>query len=149
MLLELTPILGAKSVLESKGPSVSEWMTATNPTIGPNAPLLEALLVMLSQNVRSLPVVDEERRPVGLLTHVELMQSLARLELRGIERARVLDVMAREFTTVSEYERVSVIAQQFRNERCQCALVVNRAGQLVGTLDESDFVRAVVERRGL
>lgn len=149
MLLELSTIFGAKSVLDTQGPSVSEWMTATIPTIGPDAPLLEALLVMLSQHVKSLPVVDEDRRPVGLLTHVELMQWLARLELRGIERARVLDVMDNEFVTVSEYERVSVIARQFRNDRCQCALVVNRSGALVGTLDESDFVRAVVERRGL
>lgn len=130
-------------------PTVGQWMTREVATIGPDAPLLEALLLMLSQRQSFLPVIDAARRPVGLLTHVELMQALARLELRGLERARVLDAQIATFPTAFDAEPVSGVARRMLEERSGCVLVVDRAGALAGVLDEGDFLRAAVEGRGL
>lgn len=134
---------------EGNAQPVSRWMSTTAPTAGPDTPLLEALHLMLSRWVSFLPVLDEQARPVGLLTHVELMQALARLELRGLERARVLDAMVVTFPRVGADDSITEIAGRMFRERSRCVMVVDDEGRYAGLLTEGDFLRSAVERRAL
>lgn len=132
---------------EADSQSVGRWMSTAAPTLGPDAPLLEALHLMLSRWMSYLPVLDADGRPAGLLTHVELMQALARLELRGLERARVLDAMVVVFPCVRADDPITEIAGRMFRERSRCVMVVDGEGRYAGLLTEGDFLRSAVERR--
>lgn len=58
-------------------------------TVSPNDPL-ERAVVLLSERYLLLPVVDEERRLVGVLTNVGLLRGLAQMAGLGEEGTRIL-----------------------------------------------------------
>jgi acetoin utilization protein AcuB/CBS domain-containing protein len=51
---------------------VEKVMTANVLTISPEADLTEAAKLMLENKIHSLPVVDEERKIVGIITESDL-----------------------------------------------------------------------------
>lgn len=146
-LSSVPPVASLREEVDDR--SVARWMSTAAPTLGPDAPLLEALHLMLSRWMSFLPVLDEQGRPVGLLTHVELMQALARLELRGLERARVLDAMVVMFPCVKAGDSIAEIAGRMFRDRNRCVMVVDEEGRYAGLLSEGDFLRSAVERRAL
>lgn len=54
---------------------VSEAMTKNPLAIGPSAKLREAAKILLERKIGCLPVVDAERRVVGLLTETDLLRA--------------------------------------------------------------------------
>jgi len=57
------------------------WMFMTeNPlTISPGAPITEALKIMRDANIRHLPVVDKEGKPIGMLSIRDLVEAIVTL----------------------------------------------------------------------
>lgn len=58
--------------------TVDAIMTSEVATIGPEARLQRALQMMVRHRVKSLPVVDQQRRVVGIIAREDLMRALAR-----------------------------------------------------------------------
>lgn len=52
-------------------------MTPGVVTVGPEAPLSQAIRLMVHHRVRSLPVVDEQGRPLGLVDRRDILRALA------------------------------------------------------------------------
>ena len=57
---------------------VSEVMSAPVATVSEDTPILEALEMMTSKNIRRLPVVDSEGRMIGFLSWKELFAKFRR-----------------------------------------------------------------------
>jgi CBS domain-containing protein len=55
-----------------------DLMTSPAVTIGPDAPIVEAARVMHDRAVKRLPVVDEDRRVVGIVTRGDLLRVFLR-----------------------------------------------------------------------
>jgi IMP dehydrogenase len=104
-------------------------------TIGPDRLVRDAVDLMRAHHISGLPVVDGERRPVGILTRRDL-----RFE-RNLEQ-RVSDVMTRKLVTVPE----SVTAQQsielLHKHRIEKLVVVDGAGRLKGLITIKDIEQA-------
>ena len=104
-------------------------------TIGPDRLVRDAVDLMRAHHISGLPVVDGERRPVGILTRRDL-----RFE-RNLEQ-RVSDVMTRKLVTVPE----SVSAQQsielLHKHRIEKLIVVDGAGRLKGLITIKDIEQA-------
>jgi arabinose-5-phosphate isomerase len=58
--------------------AIREVMTVRPVTIGPAAPLTEAVDVLSSRKISELPVVDEEHRPIGLIDITDVIALLPR-----------------------------------------------------------------------
>ena len=104
-------------------------------TIGPDRLVRDAVELMREHHISGLPVVDGEKRPVGILTRRDL-----RFE-RNLEQ-RVSDVMTRKLVTVPE----SVSAQQsielLHKHRIEKLVVVDGAGRLKGLITIKDIEQA-------
>jgi CBS domain-containing protein len=72
----------------------SDAMTAPPVTIRPARPVHEAAALMLDRSVNRLPVVDEHRRLVGIVTRADLVRAFARTD-EEIEREIRQDVFMR------------------------------------------------------
>lgn len=93
----------------------------------------EAALVMLRQNVGTVPVCDESGRPVGLVTRHML--------LNGAADAKVRDVMAPCPVCIPSGADLTAGAQMMLSHQYD-SLPVVEDGRLVGVVTRTDLVRA-------
>ncbi len=104
-------------------------------TIAPDRLVKDAVELMRAHHISGLPVVDGEKRPVGILTRRDL-----RFE-RNLEQ-RVADVMTKKLVTVPD----SVSAQQsielLHKHRIEKLIVVDGAGRLKGLITIKDIEQA-------
>jgi CBS domain-containing protein len=99
-------------------------------------PILEALQSMRAEKTRSIAVVDESQRPVGIFTLTDLME---RVVLAGVDIATpVSGVMSHSPATMDEMataqEALALMAGQGYHQ-----LMVTREGRLAGVVSERDL----------
>jgi len=101
-----------------------------------DTPIRKALETMSEENVRTIAVVDESRRPLGIFTLVDLLE---RVVLAGEDLTRpVADVMTRQPATLDELtsaqEGLALMATRGYHQ-----LMLTRDGQLAGVVSERDL----------
>ncbi len=67
-------VLRAVATGDVAGTHVAAWMTHDPETIGPDDSISHAASVMIHGGFRHLPVVDDARRPVGIVSIRDLMR---------------------------------------------------------------------------
>ena len=105
--------------------------------------------VMKYKHIRHLPVVDDRRRVVGLVSHRDLLAAqisnrsgVARDIARAIqEEVRVAQVMTRDVMTIGPDVNASIAAGTLLDHKFGCLPVVDDQGVLVGIVTEHDFLR--------
>ncbi len=139
-------------------------------SIGPNATLFDALVLMRGQKVSGLPVVDRVGKVVGVLSHRDVARILStagglsepmgpfdllvfdlstirggsRSALRrALEATFVRDAMSSPAISIPWTESLELAAGLMRGNEIN-RLPVLRAGRLVGIVTRNDLVRALV-----
>lgn len=116
---------------------------------------LEAVVaLMMRHRVGCLPIVDENRRPVGVITKFDLVEQLdaamraahAREPLPPELAARTAgDLMVPVALTLHDGATVAHAAAMMMTEETHHVLVVDRDGILLGVVSAKDVVRWVVD----
>lgn len=110
----------------------------TNPvTLRPGQSLFSARELMLIHNYECLFVVDEEERPVGIVTSVSIS---------GDEKKRTVDrVMRKDFPTLTARDTVPEAAKVLAKEGMQnlAMAVIDHEGLLVGVVRVRDIVKGL------
>lgn len=141
-------------------------MTAEVVTVAPDAPVERIASLLLENRISALPVVDSERRVVGIVSEGDLM----RRPESGTERLRswwlrtftdsdtlaadyakshgrrARDVMTRHVVSVTEDTDVRDIAALLESHRVKRVPVV-RQGRLVGIVSRADLLKALTAAR--
>jgi IMP dehydrogenase len=104
-------------------------------TIAPARTLEDALALMRHYRISGLPVVDAEKRPVGILTNRDV-----RFEKRLI--LQVGDVMTKNPVTVKEGVQIEEAKDLLHKHRIEKLLVVDGAGRLKGLITIRDIEQA-------
>jgi CBS domain-containing protein len=139
---------------------VSEIMTCEVVTVRPETPIHEAAALMASRGISGLPVVDGERRVVGILSEGDLIvrqkprerlpwwrqffadaEALAR-EYRKAVGTTAADVMTTEVLSIGPEAPVAAAAVILDEQRIR-RLPVVASGRLVGIVSRGDLVRAL------
>ena len=113
-------------------------------TISPEATLADARKTMQDRRIRHLPVVEGDRKLVGLLTQTDVLaatDSTLRDLANRIPETEVLvrDVMITKVATIDKQASVRQAALFIESHRIGCLPVVSR-GRLVGIITDTDFV---------
>jgi CBS domain-containing protein len=127
---------------------VRDLMTSTVTTVGRNESLKSADDVMRLGRIRHLPVLDDDGTLAGIVSQRDLFHSglLRALGYGSHARERVLEdslvkeAMKTEVVTTTPDALLRDAAGVMLERKIGC-LVVLEAGQIVGILTESDFVR--------
>jgi IMP dehydrogenase len=104
-------------------------------TIAPSRTLEEALSIMRAHRISGLPVVDAERRPVGILTNRDV-----RFEKRF--DIQVGEVMTKNPVTVKEGVQIDEAKDLLHKHRIEKLLVVDGNGALKGLITIRDIEQA-------
>ncbi|QTN01371.1 CBS domain-containing protein [Sediminibacillus dalangtanensis] len=113
---------------------VEKWMTGSPAYITKERTLKEAGEKMLDNHIDFLPVLDESRRPMGVVTLYEVFRHLA----VGRAGASLLEDCLAEQPIILPADSLIDISSQ----RGRYFLVVNEKGQLTGTLTRHDMEKA-------
>ena len=134
--------------------TVCDLMTDQPRVTAPDTLLRDAAAEMVQAGLGALPVVDAERRLVGLLadrdllrdllTSVDLGSRVAKSQPRSPDRRRnVRDVMTRQVLCVAPEQPLAEVVSLMVNKDVE-RLPVVRHGQLVGFLTRGDILRQLI-----
>ncbi len=109
--------------------------------------------LMDERNIRHVPVVDEDRHLVGLVSQRDLLRNMypSTSELpvgtqhAVLTRVKVSAIMTRDVETVEPDDDLAAAAQVMLDNKYGCLPVVE-GGRVEGILTESDFVRYRADR---
>lgn len=136
---------------------VSEIMTHDVTSIGPEGTLKEAAMLMVNAGVSGLPVVDDKRRVVGIITEADFVSAEAERSW-GRQRKRLLanvfgeakptvasnvsDVMSRKPHTIDRDSSVTEAARRMTDLGIKRLPVVTPDGTLDGIVSRADVMGA-------
>lgn len=132
-------------------PSVARDIMVTDLiTVSPETPVYQGIHLLLSHNITAAPVVDGERRFLGVLSErccLSVLSIVAGLTVQtGVQtvESKASDFMARKLITFrTDTDVVDAIELMLRN-RISGAPVVDDQGQLVGVFSERFSMRALL-----
>lgn len=134
---------------------VGNRMTPNPITVTPDISIAEAMDWMQRENVRRFPVVDKNRKLVGIVTHTDLLYaspssatSLSMWEISYLlAQVKVREVMTKEVITVGEDATLEDAARLMVDNKVG-SLPVKRDDTVVGIITESDIFRVFLEMMG-
>lgn len=136
---------------------VAELMTQPVITLTEEQPLLEAVDLMLSNQLKRLPVVGKEGQLVGMLSRLDILTTVLRetpdwgaFQAQAINVANrrcVGDITRRDTYTVLPETTVETILQLISRNDIQQVAVVDAEGSLVGMIADSDLLRSFLPKQ--
>jgi CBS domain-containing protein len=123
---------------------VHEIMTANPSCCSPDASLQEAAKLMDECDCGEIPVVDEQRRPIGVITDRDIC---CRAVAKGMDPAqtRVREVMSEPVVTVTPEDSVEECCQRMEENQIRRVPVVDDSGACCGIVAQADVARHVDE----
>jgi len=117
--------------------TVGEMMTTSVKTLHERESLTSADWDMAVGEIRHMPVVDAERRVIGIVSDRDVLRGLA--ERHGYPIA-VADIMTRNVHTTTPATPAADVAEQMLKAKSSAVPVVDDRGFLVGLVTSTDFV---------
>lgn len=130
-------------------------------TVEPDAPLAQVIALLLEAGVRCLPVVNTERRLLGIITDGDLLRRAglsARLGLQSDSLApaaaynapaTAADIMTRAVITVQANDPIRSAVAHMARDQLKRLPVVNEQEELLGLVSRIDIFRAVERHPGV
>lgn len=136
--------------------AIANWMTTDVVTVHLDTTLPEAHELMTKHKIRRLPVVNDARELVGMVTLGDLREarpssatSLNVWELNYLlAKLRISDFMSRTLITIAPETSVVEAARLMLAHKISGLPVVDDHGQLRGIITETDLFRVMVEKLG-
>ncbi len=138
-------------------------MTTKVVAVGPQMPVNAIAALLLERHISAVPVIDEDRRLLGIVSEGDLMrrtetgrrrswwlatfgetQNLAR-DFVKTHGQRAQDVMTRDVVTVAEETPVAEIAELLERKGVKRVPVV-RDNRLIGIVSRADLLRGLAVR---
>lgn len=153
---DLVALHGAPGATQDLQIPVSALMTREPVTVSPDDFLLDAIVHIGKRQVRHAPVVDAERRVVGMLSDRDIRLALGASLLSGTDAAagprlrllRVREAMSSEPVLVQESASLASAAAAFVHRSIGALPVVDAHGRIAGILSYVDVLRALLAFAG-
>ncbi len=134
---------------------VRDWMTKEVIRISPETTLPKAHEMMAENNIRRLPVVDDDNRLIGIVTLGDVRgaepsqaTSLSMWELNYLlTTVCIEELMTKNPVTIGQDATIGEAARLMLDYRISGLPVTNQLGKLVGIITESDIFRMVVRHQ--
>ncbi|OED44879.1 hypothetical protein ACH42_06485 [Endozoicomonas sp. (ex Bugula neritina AB1)] len=123
---------------------VKDCMTAQVITISPDITVVEAIDVLLRQDITAIPVVDGDSRILGILSESDCLQGTLIESYYSQGGGLVKDYMTKEVKTASPDDDIISVYQFFMTQNA-FRVPVLKDDKVVGMLSPKDLMSAVLE----
>jgi CBS domain-containing protein len=124
---------------------VADLMTSDVWTLGPDATFADAAALMWEHGIGCIPILDEDRHLVGVVTDRDLCLASYGREL-PMTKLPIADAMTGIVHTVNPDALVADVEALMRKHRIRRVPVTDRLGRLVGIVCLTDIARAALRR---
>ncbi len=107
-------------------------------TVNQNMTFLEAREILLKHRVGRLPVLDNNQKPVGIITEKDFVRAIYKLGGKAIEKILVKDFMSKNLITVKRTDTIYDCAKLMRTHKISSVLVLDK-GKLAGIVTKTDL----------
>ena len=141
----------------------ADVMTRNVFSIPPDAPVMQAVRIMLQHHISGLPVIDAERNLLGIVTEGDLLRRVEigtqRRRARWLEfligpgrlaseyahacGRRVHEVMTKDVLTVAQNTPLADIVKLMERHRVKRVPVVDIDGNVIGIVTRANLLRAL------
>ena len=137
---------------------VSRSMTRRVITVGPEKTVFEAQDLMAANGIRHLPVIDANRRLIGIVTDRDIRSAVPYHFIRDscspeqrdqICALTVKDIMTKDPLSISPTYTIQDALLMIQNSRVGALPVVDDDGKLSGILSVRDLLRAFINVLGI
>lgn len=118
---------------------IHELMSSTVVTAQPHQSVEHVRDMLEKNHISSVPVVDSEGQPVGVISAIDLAHDLK-------AGSPISHVMTEKVYTIPKYDDVSIGARIMRNHKIH-HVVVTDEGKVVGILSAFDLLKLVEAHR--
>lgn len=118
---------------------VSDVMTRSPITAKRDDPIRDYIRYFVEQRIRGIPVVDDEGRPLGILTASRVLDALAQKS----EAAKVGELMTGDVPIVEEDDDVHDVIREMITSNLGRVLVIDPEGRLTGIVTRTDILRRI------
>lgn len=108
-------------------------------TITHNTTLLEARELLLRHKVGRLPVLDDNKKPVGIITEKDFVRALYKLGGKSIDKVLVKDFMSKNLVTATKNDTIYHCSKLMLNHKISSILVLEDNGALAGIVTKTDI----------
>jgi len=124
--------------------SIKNIMTTDVITVNPATPIYEALDLLTKNKVSGLPVVDQNREVVGILTEKDVLKIL--IDQKVHIKTKVEDYMTSDVICFTEEDNAVEICKFFVKHNIRRVPII-RDGKLVGIVSRRDIVAVILEAK--
>ncbi|APR68429.1 MULTISPECIES: HPP family protein [Thalassolituus] len=133
--------------------TVSDIMITELFTLTPLCTLLDAERLMREHHVRHIPIIDDNRHLVGLLSQKEFLREAFRITDKFgahhlqeyFSRTEIGSCVSNDTTKVAPDLTLKEAGETLRQEKQGCLLVTDAEGKLLGIVTSQDFVRLAIQ----
>lgn len=108
-------------------------------TVTSNMTLLEARGILLKYKVGRLPVIDANKRPVGIVTEKDFVRAIYKHGGKSVEKVLVKDFMSKNLITVTRNDTIHRCAKLMHQNKVSSVLVLDDDGTLAGIVTKTDL----------
>lgn len=129
-------------------PSVEKFMATGETVLSPEMTINQAIDIMLDQGLTGAPVLDNNRKIVGMLTEKDCLRLLIDSAYNNLHHddKTVADYMSPVVKTVTTDHDIFDVANEFLTTHFRKFPVVHQ-GRLVGQVSRRDILKAVRETK--
>lgn len=120
-------------------------MTKNVVTVKSDTPIDRALELLIEKNITGLPVVNDDRTLIGIISEKDMLKLLPSQEDESA--AIVADFMTKEITCFDQDEDLIAICECLVNNNFRRVPIVSN-GKLVGIISRRDIIKYILEPIG-
>ncbi|UCG06981.1 MAG: CBS domain-containing protein [Desulfobacterales bacterium] len=137
---------------------VSRSMTRRVITVGQEASIFEAQELMAKNNIRHLPVVDQDNRLIGIVTDRDIRSALpysyfkksfSEIEKAKLSKLKVQDIMSKEPVSISPTYTIPDALLIIQNSKVGALPVIDEDRKVTGIISVRDLLRAFINVLGI
>ncbi len=122
-------------------PLVKDWMSEPWKTIGPDEEMAKAVELLSGERFAAIPVVDDNRRMVGILSEKDCLRAISRWIYEGVAGGAVRNYMSPARARISPGMDLLTVAGKFLETNFSCLPVLD-GEELVGKIHRHDILIA-------
>ena len=107
-------------------------------TVSQDMTFLQVREILLKHHVGRLPVLDNNNKPVGIITEKDFVRAIYKLAEKTIDRILVKDFMSKNLITAKKTDTIYDCANLMRNNKISSILVMDGA-KLLGIVTKTDI----------
>lgn len=143
---------------------VKEIMTREVVSVSPDAYAKEALDLLFKMNISGLPVIENQKKLVGMFTEKEVISYVlpsyiekvgrfiydenpksTKRKFQNLAKITVVQLMRKDVVTVSEEATLCEVARIMLTQKARRLPVLDKSGKVVGIVARGDIIKALVK----